>query len=417
MNIKKELKVGIVSHSDFIGGADRAAYRLHRSLKKGSINSTMFVDHSSTNDESVCVPGKKLSRFIKTLRPRLARLPDPLYKGSNSNKLSASFISSGWPRYLNSSDSDIIHLHWPHNEMMSISDISKIKKPLVWTLHDMWAFCGAEHYSKDRRFIEGYSKSNRGSNEAGLDLNRWTWNRKLKHWKNEINIIAPSNWMANMAKSSKLMNEWPVHVIPNTIDLEFWKPIEKSTARSIIGIPEKRNILLFCAFGGRSNPIKGFDLLEKVLSELSTSTLNPLLVIIGERGEEGQKIQGLDTKFLGHLYDDYSLKLAYSSADAVLLPSRLENLPNVAVESISCGTPVIAFDTSGVPDVIKHNKNGWLAEKFDVKSFYNGIKWALKGEDQKKILSLAARSHAVENFNSEKIVQMHLDLYHRIVQD
>ena len=143
------------------------------------------------------------------------------------------FSSPFWLKAINESDADIIHLHWFQNEMISVSDISKIKKPLVWTLHDMWGFCGAEHISYDRRWKEGYLKKNRPVGEGHFDLNRWTWIRKKKYWKDPINIITPSDWMKQNVKISYLMKKWPVYSIPNAIDMKIWKPVDKNLSRNI----------------------------------------------------------------------------------------------------------------------------------------------------------------------------------------
>ena len=81
---------------------------------------------------------------------------------------SPSFLSSSWVKKINSSDADIVNLHWVQHEMLSVSDISKIKKPLVWTLHDMWGFCGAEHISWDKRWLDGYNVDNRPNYESRI---------------------------------------------------------------------------------------------------------------------------------------------------------------------------------------------------------------------------------------------------------
>ena len=107
-------------------------------------------------------------------------------------------LPSSWIKKINESTADIVNLHWTQHEMLSISDISKINKPVVWTLHDMWGFCGAEHISWDDRWEKGYNKNNRPTHESGFDLNKWTWKRKIKYWKKPIQIITPSNWLTRV---------------------------------------------------------------------------------------------------------------------------------------------------------------------------------------------------------------------------
>ena len=152
--------------------------------------------------------------------------------------------------------------------MISVSDLSKIKKPLVWTLHDMWGFCGAEHISYDRRWKEGYLKKNRPVGEGHFDINRWTWIRKKKYWKNPINIITPSDWMKQNVKKSYLMKKWPVYSIPNAIDTKKWKPVDKNLSRKTLKLPNELSLILFGSTSGTKDYHKGFDLLEKSLEKL-----------------------------------------------------------------------------------------------------------------------------------------------------
>ena len=172
---------------------------------------------------------------------------------------SPSVLPSKWKNKLNNSIDDIVHLHWIAAEMLSIADIGKIRKPLIWTLHDMWAFCGAEHISNDNRYIDGYRSSNRPEYEKGFDLNRWTWNRKVKHWKKPIQIVTPSNWLAKCARNSSLMRDWPIQVVPNAINTDQWRPINQATARELLGLPRNEQILLFGAMGGAYEHHKGYS--------------------------------------------------------------------------------------------------------------------------------------------------------------
>ena len=148
-------------------------------------------------------------------------------------------------------------------ETISISDIAKIKKPIVWTLHDMWAFLGAEHYTHNR-WRDGYFTNNRPDYESGFDLNRWTWNRKKKYWKKPIQIITPSKWLANCVEDSALMKNWPISVIPYPIDTDKWKPIKKEIARKILNLPQNTSLISFGAVGGGKDSRKGYDLLKSL---------------------------------------------------------------------------------------------------------------------------------------------------------
>ena len=148
-------------------------------------------------------------------------------------------------------------------QVLSIRDIALINKPLVWTLHDMWPICGAEHVSFDMRWRDGYLACNRPMDESGFDLNRWTWERKCKYWKLPIQIVTPSRWLSSCVRESYLMNDWPVTVIPNCLDINRWQPIDQDLARDLLGLPKNVPFILFGAYGSGANASfhKGFDLL------------------------------------------------------------------------------------------------------------------------------------------------------------
>jgi len=412
---KSQLKIAHVSHNDSFGGADRAGFRIHKALIKESIDSIMFVNQSGSKDPSVHIPGGKISRLMKELRPRMGRFVDKFYDDKESEKSSPGIFSSSWPRFLNQSDVDIVHLHWPHNEMMSVADISRIKKPMVWTLHDMWAFCGAEHYTTSKRYMEGYTKTNRPDHESGLDINRLNWKRKKRLWKKPITVVGSSQWMADCASSSDLMKEWPVYSVKSAIDLDYWKPVNKSNARSLLGLPSDKPIILFGAIGGVEKTRKGFDLLKETLIMLYKSNFNLNLAVVGQQEPSESLEIGYEPFFMGHHYDDLSMKILYNASDAVIIPSRQDNLPNMGIEALACGVPVVAFDTCGLPDIVEHKKNGFLAKPFDTKELAEGIKWVVGNKDRSKTLSKDSRESAMNNFSEQITAKSYIKIYNELL--
>jgi hypothetical protein len=175
-----------LNQSDIIGGAARAAYRIHHCLRESGVDSRMWVNQARAGDWTVEGPRNKFEKTMGLIRPQLARPLVNTLRTENPVLHSPQLIPSQWVKRINASDADIVHLHWVQGDMLSIADIGHITKPLVWTLHDMWAFCGAEHYTDDNRWQESYHRHNRPSHESGFDLNCWTWQRKRKHWKNPI---------------------------------------------------------------------------------------------------------------------------------------------------------------------------------------------------------------------------------------
>ena len=298
--------------------------------------------------------------------------------------------------------------------MMSIADIGRLRKPVVWTMHDMWGFCGAEHYTEDFRWRDGYLKHSRPAYESGFDLNRWTWQRKLKHWRRPMHIVTPSQWLANCARQSVIMQNWPVTVIPNPIDTEAWRPIDKALARSILHLPSEKPLLLFGAMGGTRDPRKGFDLLKSALDHLRGEIAGLELIVLGQVAPKEPVNLGFPIHYAGHIHDDISLCLFYSAADAVVVPSRQEAFGYVGAEAHACGTPAVAFGVFGLTDIVDHEKTGYLAQPFDTEDLARGIYWILDGAERRTMLSAQSRQAAVAKFSYPVVAQQYLQIYNKI---
>ncbi len=409
------MKSIILNHSDTSGGAARAAYRIHHALQRAEVNSTMYVNKAVAGDWTVAGPESAGTKAMNIVRGRMGSLLRRTLRTDNPIIHSPSVLPSGWPRRLNASDADVIHMHWVNGEMLSIKDIGRIRKPVVWTLHDMWAFSGAEHYTEDERWRVGYRRGNRPAHESGLDLNRWTWKRKCKYWQWPMRIVTPSRWLADCARESALMGDWPVSVVHNVIDTAQWQPVEPSLARELLGLPQDVPLLLFGAMGGARDPRKGFDLLLEAVEHLRGEVDGLELVVFGQLPPREPPDLGFPIHYTGHLHDDVSLRLLYSGADLLAIPSRQDNLPNTGVESLACGTPVIAFDTCGLPDIVSHKHNGYLAEAFDSVDFAQGVRWVLEQRDNGG-LRKAARDYAVDRFSPEVVVPQYLEVYRQAME-
>ena len=412
------MKIIHLNSSNFLGGAARAACRIHDALCSENISSKLWVDQKNNTDWTIEGPKSKIDKVVPKLKSQFIQNTIVKFsKTQNNNIQSPSIIPSRWLKKINSSDADIIHLHWIQDEMISIKDIGKIKKPIIWTFHDMWAFCGAEHYTNDNRWQEGYTKENRSKNEGGFDLNKWTWKRKYKYWKQPIQIISPSKWLAECVQKSKLMSEWPVSIIPYPIDLNFWKEVNKKTAREILGIPQDIDLLLFGSMGGSLDYRKGFDLLKNSLKKFKKNFefRNFELAVFGE-GTKKNKTKEVDfsIRYIGKLQDDISIKLMYNAADALVITSRQDNLPNTAIEAQACGLPVIAFNIGGLPDIIEHKISGYLASAFDLDDFANGIDWVLNRKLTRN-LNEQSRENALKKFSPKKIASEYIKKYQRLL--
>jgi glycosyltransferase involved in cell wall biosynthesis len=411
------VKVLHLSHADISGGAARATYRIHSALLQAKVDSKMQVWSKTSGDPNIQGNSSKIGRMLAEIRSGAGLLANITLQTSNPARHSINLLPSTWVQSLNASDADVIHLHWIGAETLSIHEIAQIRKPIVWTFHDMWAFCGAEHYTDDSpnaRWRDGYQSNNRDVNESGLDLNRWTWERKRRCWQNPFQIVCPSNWLADCVQQSKLMHNWQVSVITTPLDLETFRPIEKKLARKLLNLPESKTLILFGAIGGSNDSRKGSDLLLEALSFLKAEQFEDMeLVIFGQLCPIQAIDLGFPIRYMGYLHDDISLALLYSAVDVFVAPSRQDNLPNTVAEAIACGTPTAAFQIGGMPDLIMHQVSGYLAQPYDTQELAKGIQWIIEQQKQDNSLGIAAREYAKLKLNPSDVAQKYLEIYKR----
>ncbi len=418
------MKVMQLSTDDFSGGASRAAYRLHQSFAETQVHSTMRVlEHKTANIRVVA--GQAPRTFEQKIKARLQRLwrEHRQRKWRTDNQILHSFgqVSAGIVDELNQSDADILNLHWIA-KFLSVNDIGRLKKPLVWTLHDMWAFCGGEHVApddRDSRFRQGYLVDNRPDGEAGPDLNRETWLAKREAWAAQrFSVVTPSRWMARCVNESVLFRDTPVHVIPNPLDTDqVWKPREQAWARDVLGLAQHKTYVLFGSAGGMTH-LKGEDLLRAAMPRVvATLGQKVELLIFGQYRPADATAQSwpCQVHWLGPVHDDLVMATIYSAADLMVVPSRQDNLPNTAVEAHACGTPVAAFNIGGLPDIVEHQKTGWLAPAFDTEDLAQGMTWLLSEQRRLAALGLAARKAAAERYHPGLIATQYAALYQAVL--
>jgi glycosyltransferase involved in cell wall biosynthesis len=206
------------------------------------------------------------------------------------------------------------------------------------------------------------------------------------------------------------MRDWPVSVIPYPIDTEFWTPLPQSLARKLLGLPERVPLVLFGAFGAGRDPRKGFDLLRDALENLRADIPDLELAVFGQADAHTLTDLGLRTHFSGHLDDDTRLRAMYSAADVFVLPSRQDNLPNTGIEALACGTPVVAFDTGGMPDIVIHKKTGYLSKPFDTDDLAKGISWVLENSKTEELRE-RSRTFAVQQFSCSSVAAKYASIY------
>ncbi|MGT2453015.1 glycosyltransferase family 4 protein [Cupriavidus basilensis] len=409
-----DLSILKLNHSDIFGGAARAAYRIQGALQAAGVDVRMQVVKKHSDDWVVSSRPGILPRIRGIAGGAVGELTSRLLGPKDSTLRSPAILPSGIVRSINRSSVDIVHLHWICGEMLSIEELGRINKPVVWTIHDMWAFCGAEHYTSELRWQNGYAKVPRQAGGSAIDWDRWVWQRKRRAWKAPFHIVSPSHWLATCVRDSTLMGEWPVTVIPNALDLETWQPVDQRVARGLLKLPLEKKIVVFGAIGGGRDERKGIDLLLQALNILDVGTDEIELVVFGQsQPKEPVKLK-YKTHYLGHVHDDLTLRCIYSAGDAMVIPSRQENLPNTGLESMACGTPVVSFNIGGLPDIVCHQRNGWLAKPFDVDDLARGIKWVIEDEARSNVLRMAAEEKAKE-YSYSNIAQRYGALYRSIL--
>lgn len=327
-------------------------------------------------------------------------------------------FSSGLGRWINSSDVDVVNLHWTGAEALSVGEIAAINKPIVWTMHDMWAFMGAEHYDDldhPGRWRAPYAATTRPAGYYGPDLDARVWRRKAKLWAGKtFHLVSPSRWLARCARESVLMGDRPCEVIANPLDTAGFAPVDRTEARRMLGLPLDRKLLLFGALGATSDRRKGYDLLVAALKQFEQrhdSGPDTDIVVFG--GDRTGEISGLGLKshFLGTFRDELSLRVVYSAADVFVAPSRQDNLPNTVVEAGACGLPTAAFDIGGMPDLITNGETGALAPAFDTLALADGIHCLLLAPPARD----AVRATMTAKVGFETTIPAYLALYEHVL--
>lgn len=408
------MKVLIFNESDIDGGAARAAYRLHQGLQNTAVQSQMVVRAKFSGDRTV-FPQKTM---LTKLGPPMEGLPLRLYRSRSPSLFSTQWFPDSAVATVRRLSPDVINLHWICNGYLNIQTLPRLNTPIVWTVHDMWPFTGGCHYTGDcQRYIESCGACPQLDSHRSQDLSRWVWQRKAKAWKTlNLTLVSPSRWMAQQIQASSLFQDVPVEIFPNGIDLQCYQPREKSIVRNLLNLPTDKLLILFGAGGGTSDSRKGFPLLTAALQRLGQTEWRTRinLVIFGGLPPEKPLELGFPVHYMGKLNDDLSLALVYAAADVFVAPSVQENLSNTVVEAIACGTPCVAFNIGGMPDLIEHQQNGYLVKPYDVEDLTQGIVWVLKHPERHQNLQKCARKKAEEDFSQRLQAQRYSTLFARL---
>jgi glycosyltransferase involved in cell wall biosynthesis len=405
-----------LSAFDISGGAARAAYRLHQGLQESGVNSEMLVQEKYSDDRKVYAPKARLSQCIARSKIVFDAAPLKLYQQRDKALFSLQWLPDQTLSTINRRNPTIINLHWLNAGFVQIETLGKLKRPLIWTLHDMWPFTGGCHYSQScDRYTTSCGNCPQLNGNKDKDLSHWTWQRKARGWKAlDLTIVSPSKWLAQCARSSSLFSHLEIEHIPNGLDTEVYRPIDRTMAREILKLPQDKHLVLFGSLQSTRDKRKGFHLLQSALQQISQTNRDDIeLMVLGSSQPETSLNIGLRTHCLGTLSDDVSLAIAYSAADIFVLPSTEDNLPNTILEAFACGIPCVTFNLGGFPDMVEHQKNGYLARPFDIKDLTDGILWLLDNNERHQQLSQNARQKAVQEYGLRVQAQRYIELFER----
>jgi glycosyltransferase involved in cell wall biosynthesis len=422
----KTLSILIVSTSDVLGGASRTAYRLHCGMKRHGVQSKMFVKNKISQDDTVIalsdfLPHQRWYTIIKWLGNKIMNKIQHYHWNKYPNKehvFMSDLRSTSIHEAFLKIEFNILHLHWINLRFLNLKMLKNVNKPIVWTLHDCWPFTGVCHYFYEcDRYTIGCGNCPLLHSQNNGDLSHFVWEKKKEYYLGlNLHIVAPSRWLGEAAVRSSLFREFPVSVIPNPIDSELFSPGDRVNACNMLELDDCKTYVLYCAMNAVNDKNKGFKQLVDAVGWYSDNYNNDdfVLLVLGSDKPEIDFNIPIDVQYLGMINEDVKMVSAYRSASVIVVPSLSENLSNVIMESLSCGTPVVAFDIGGNSDMIDHKENGYLAEALSAEDLASGIYWCLHTE--KKKISQLARKKVEENFTMKIVSQQYIDLYKSLIK-
>ncbi len=396
------------------GGAGIACRRLVDSINSIHVGSANYL-YSSYSENGLST--------LKKIKNNLNLILDTLYFSINISKpkyrfsFSTSYFGNDISKHKLIQNADIIHIHWINHGFLSIENLEQLfslGKPIVWTMHDMWAFTGGCHYASECINFEsqcGNCFYLRNPNSHDLSYQGWVRKSKLFKFANKISFIGCSTWMAKKAKESSLLKNFLITSIPNPIDTNIFMPVQNHILKKSLNIDENVKIILFGA-ANINDERKGFLYLTnalKILKSLSKQN-NIEIVLFGKNKNFDSTIFPYPVHNLSIIDSTEKMVEVYNLADVFVLPSIQDNLPNMIMESLSCGVPVVAFNNGGIPDMIDHKNNGYLAEYLSDADLAEGINWVLNHPNP-EILKSNSRVKVEAEFDNKIVAGKYVDFY------
>lgn len=411
------MKVLHLLSGDLTGGAARGALWLHNAQLSMGLKSEIIIDSNhNSNQSEIHTNTRNLEKLSRLVRSKIDRIPNQLL---NKNNISYSYNLVGRdilnnPIYQNA---DIIHLHWINNGFLSLHQINKMKKPIVWTLRDMWPLTGGCHYTMSCvQYKTGCGNCPLLKGNFHYDASYFLsiYKQNIVR-KNNITAVGISSWISQCAKDSFIFKDSRIETIGNTIDVEKFQPLNKKIAKEILKIKNKKII----SFGAQyiNDNYKGMNELLKSLEIISRRN-DIHLFIFGNISNDIIQTINIPYTYFGFVRDDLSLNLIYSASDVFVAPSKMEAFGKTIAESMSCGTPVVAFNFSGPQDIIDHQQSGYLAKPYCEFDLACGMNYILNlNEIEYNSMAHSARKKIIDTFSPKIIAKKYSKLYHDILKN
>lgn len=409
------MKVLHLIAGELTGGAARGAYWLHQGLLECNVDSRILTTSKNTfNDCFVeSIQDSKLSRISKIARAFLDQTFTIFYPSKNQRFFSPGLFGFNFLKTSAYKSCDIVHLHWINNGFIDIKDLSKIDKPIVWTMRDMWPMTGGCHYSFGcMKYMTGCGSCPQLGSKNSFDLSKYISRRKVKFIPPSITLVGISNWLSEQARNSLIFQNYDVKTIHNNVSSSDFFCITKQVARQALGISTDKKVILV----GSTNvndAYKGFSKFLEALAFLDSKKY--FLCFFGKNSTDSIKNMSFECVSLGYLNDNISLRLAYSAADIFVAPSIEEAFGKTLVEAMACGTPVVCFDATGPKDIVTHKVDGYKASPYDSQDLARGIDW-IDTHHYYNDLCINARNKFLEKFDNKIIAEQYKKLYFDILE-
>jgi len=411
---KKTLILHLVAGIE--GGAAISGVRIHRALQGAGFNSCLRTRDDVVETVDINVGVLRWERLWDKIRVEfvgrvIARLAGLL---TGRRKLFQAVVWSGWYEYACRMKPDCVFIHWASEEMLSMRDIRRIaaRWPTFFVCHDMWLATVDEHYVEPASFEDRYTapKTNAG---AGM-LETWLFRRKRAALLGLGGIVCPSQWMLSCVRASTVTRQVPAACVAYPIDLQVFSPApDRPAVRRALGLEEGTPVMLFGA-ASLTDRRKGGDLMAGIADRCASLLGRPLVVLTFGAG----KFPAVENPWLrvvemGFIQSEVDLVRLYQASDVYVLPTRMDNLPNSAVEAVACGVPVAGFRIGGMSDIVQHGEIGFLAEPFELDALCAGIVEVL--ERGIEFYAPQCRGHAEATFDPAKIAEDYAGLVSRLV--